>query len=327
MTETMAETMPTTSTPAASTAPTTTPTPDATTAPDAAPTGWFIMQTREAARVVSVGADTLSAELHLRAHGLNADVAAAGKALGRTSVNQKVRLALDANDPKIARFLVLKTEADVLDLETHRVAAKLLTAEAQRAEILLEATPGFAHEVARMDVAVAPLQSRASALASASIAISSTVKKAREEALAVVAAVDATVHNREFSAIRRRKEELVARLPALLSETLTQMAVCDRAYTIAMAPSLPAGIEAMLDELALAAASAPLPAVVSAPPAETAPVASAETPEASQCEARRKDGQQCNGRSLAGTTRCVLHNPGKRDAAAPAETALAGGSW
>jgi hypothetical protein len=322
-----------------STTPTTTPTPDATTAPDAAPAGWFIMQTPTSARVTSVGPDTLTAEIHLRSHGLNAGIAAAGRALGRTDIQQKVRLALDAADPAVARYLKLAAEAKRVDLETRRACARLATARSRREEVLLEAAPKFATEVVALDAEIAGLQSRADASASASAAISSSVAEARADALRIFIAADAKVHAQAFRGLRQHRDELVAEISAVVGPILTALAGVDRAISQAMAPSSAPALEQMLDSLVAAtpavssepSPSPDAPAVAADALPEAAPVAEAETPEAApdapaQCEARRKDGQQCNGRALAGTTRCVLHNPGKRAAAAPAETAMVGKS-
>jgi hypothetical protein len=321
-----------TSTPAASTAPTTAPT------PDAASVTWVVVKTYGPPPVRQPGG--LATALLFRTRGEITAITAQSNAIGRAGVQQKVREALDPAEPKVARYLKLQAEAAMLARDSALAAAKLTTAKASRTETLLIAAPGFSHQIAQLDNQIADLSGPAAKLAAATAAIAEAVASARREALAVIAAVDATVHNREFSGLCRRREAVIATLPALLSATLTELAIVDRAAQVAMAPSLAAGIEAMLDELAAAPPAvpsepSPAPAVSSDPPpytpAEAAPVASAETPEAApeasaQCEARRKDGQQCNGRSLAGTTRCVLHNPGKRAAAAPAETALVGGS-
>jgi hypothetical protein len=261
MLETIAETTPTTSTPTAST-PSASTAPDATTAPDAASITWVVVKNYGPPPVRQPGG--LATEFLFRTRGEITAITAQSNAIGRAGVQQKVREALDPAEQAIARYLLLQKEVGVLDLETRRVAAKLATAQAQRAEFLLEAMPGFAHEVARMDVIIAPLQSQASALASASTAIAETVGKARAEAIVTITAIDATVHSREFSGLRRRREAVIATLPALLSATLTELAILERGALVATAASSAIAIEALLDELA--AAPPAVPSEPSAPP-------------------------------------------------------------
>ena len=182
-----------------------------------------------------------------------------------------------------------------------------------------------------MDALIAPLQAQAAASASASTAIAETVASARREALAVIAAVDATIHNKEFSGLRRQKEKLQAALPALLGPILTEMAVVDRAGQVALAPSLPGALEAMLDELAarplLPLEEAPAPAKAEEEPgADATPEPSAPSPEPARCDRVRSDGERCRGRALPGLSVCVLHRRAETRTAEGAVEAVTDGA-
>ena len=68
----------------------------------------------------------------------------------------------------------------------------------------------------------------------------------------MIAALAGTVTATEHAAFRRRRDELVAGLPALIGNVLTEIAVLDRA--VALTPLLDSHLAAMLDELATATA-------------------------------------------------------------------------
>jgi hypothetical protein len=251
--------------------------PDPVPTPESAPapaTVWTIKPT-DVRRAFS-GGGRLSTSLLFRTTGPAAEISARANALGRTVVREQLRASQDAGNPQIAHFSKLQTESAALSLEGRRVAAKLATLRASREETLLEAAPGFSGQVVLLDAQIADMAAKADQSAAASAAIAVATATARGEALRALATIVAAVAAKEHSGLRRRREELVASLPAKISATLSELASIDRA--ISQAPALPSHLDAMLDELAKA------PPPEAAPAASNEPVPSPEAPSAAPGE-------------------------------------------
>jgi hypothetical protein len=307
------------------------PTPETT---PAAATIWAV--TPRGVRPGLSGGGRIAVDMSFRTARVADEITALARVIGRTAVHEKVRAGLDAKNPLIARFLKLQTEAAAVSLAERRDAAKLAAARALREEALVEAAPGFSRQVAELDAQIADLQGRAAISAADAAAIVETVATARGEALAEIAKIAADVTLREHAAFRRRRDEIVAALPAAIGATLSEIAALDRAVT--MPGPLPPDLSAMLD--ALTATSPPeSPSAASGDPlapnlpegpqtaaddAQTVEAAPEPVSEPGRCQHAKTDGSQCKGRALAGSVFCVLHRRAEGRSVEEASVAPAG---
>jgi hypothetical protein len=268
-----------------------------------------------------VGGGRLATSLLFRTSGPADEIAVRAKAI-RSAVQEKLRAGVDVKDPKIAHFLKLQTEAAAVSLEARRVAAKLATLRASREETLLEGAPGFSGQVVSLDAQIGDLQAKADQSAAALAAIAEATATARDEALRTITTIASNIHAKEHSGLRRRREELVAGLPAKIGVTLSELASIDRA--LLSAPPLHSDLSAMLHELAAAATVETTKAVELPPEAPQTPPDDAQAVEATpehdsqpgRCQSVKADGSQCRGRALPGMSACVLH---RRAESRPAE--------